>query len=114
MALAQSIEPVPVTNLTTCPNTTVRQVFRMYANQTFADMFMTPYELNARMAEEQVRCALVLWVVGGVGYGSRVQMITTVAVDFLGSNTLSNQLIDRPPAPDHAGLRLDALLRRGR
>lgn len=27
----------------------------MYANQTFSDMFMTPYELNARMAEEQVR-----------------------------------------------------------
>lgn len=26
----------------------------MYANQTFSDMFMTPYELNARMAEEQV------------------------------------------------------------
>jgi len=40
----------------------------MYANQTFADMFMTPYELNARMAEEQVRCALVLWV-GWVRWG---------------------------------------------
>lgn len=26
----------------------------MYANQTFSDMFATPYELNARMAEEQV------------------------------------------------------------